>query len=482
MLEVNAHNHLKKYYQNNFALWPHNLTLTRLISRSLRRQDNTLIQLSTDSQNYWWPGLLIPLCLESNNIALILSEKQRLQIIDVELPKLKLSGLNLDYVEGIGLNSPGERLCLLSYKDLFLAYRKDDLQNIQLIFPQSEFLSSELRQSMSITITRNDWEDLINSYPSFKSSIINNHARLSRKLFSQVARHNSVIRIESREIEILHEIIQDVSPLPLPWKQVFEAANDEWVTWAQIDSQTLHWDWHFQPLTPLNILSDLWSENTLLMLTNSGENSFFLSELKVAKCSFSVELSLGNRCDQEPLPLFVPKRQPLPNTPSFYRHLLNQCRRLVFGRLRITIILIDDLQLRLQLTSELAGEFGYRVVHENTNTQTNGIICCSCDWWIMNHDKLPVPDQLVFAMIPFPTLEMPLIAARVELLKHQGKDWFREFLLPETLSILLKSIVMIRGKDVRVAILDGRMRYRSWGKIIFRTLEPWIILEHLLPY
>ena len=85
-------------------------------------------------------------------------------------------------------------------------------------------------------------------------------------------------------------------------------------------------------------------------------------------------------------------------------------------------------------------------------------------------------------MIPLPTLEAPLIAARVEMLKNEGRNWFQEFLLPETLVILLKSVAIIRGEDVRVAILDGRMRYRSWGKLIFDALEPWVTLERLLPY
>ena len=100
MLEVNSHEYLKKYYQNNLVLWPHNLTLTRLISRSLSRKDNTFIQLSSDSRNFWWPALLIPLCLNTNNIVLILSAKQRRQLFEVELPKLKASRLVFDYVEG----------------------------------------------------------------------------------------------------------------------------------------------------------------------------------------------------------------------------------------------------------------------------------------------------------------------------------------------------------------------------------------------
>ncbi len=482
MLEANSHNHLKKLHQKNLSLWPNSLTLTRLIARSLRRRDNTLIQLASDSQNYWWPSLLIPICLESNNIVLLLSAKLRRQIIEVELPHLRASGLNFDYVEGIRRTPPANKIWLLNHKHLCIAYENDSLRNCQLIIPEAEFLSGELTESMSIKITPKDWENLIKCYPGFESAILNIHERLSRRLFRQAACNDAAIRLDSSEIKLLREMLKDEPSFPIPWDRAFRAATNDWVHWAQLSHQELKWDWHFQPVTPLKTLSDLWSSQIHLMVTNSGKNDSFLSELKQAKCSFSVEVNLGKTLNQEPIPLFVPKKQPLPNTPSFYRYLLDQCRRLILGRRRITIILIDDLQLRLKLLSELVEEFGLRVVHETINSESNGIICCSCDWWIINQDQLPMPDQLIFAIIPFPTLESPLIAARAQTFKNQGRDWFREFLLPETLKILLRSIAIIRGKDVRVAILDGRMRYRSWGKSIFQTLEPWIPLERLLPY
>ena len=172
MLEVNSHKHLKKYYQKNLALWPHNLTLTRLISRSLSRKDNTFIQLSSDSRNFWWPGLLIPLCLHNNNIVLILSERQYRLLFEVELPKLSSSGLGFDYVEGIELIPSDEKIWVLRYQDLIFANEKDLLKNRQLIFPESEFISNELRESMSIKITPKDWENLIASHSHFELSLI----------------------------------------------------------------------------------------------------------------------------------------------------------------------------------------------------------------------------------------------------------------------------------------------------------------------
>jgi len=482
MLEVDSHKHLKKYYQNNVVLWPHNLTLTRLISRSLSRKDNTFIQITSDSRNSWWPGLLIPLCLHENNIILIVSEKQRRQLFEVELPKLRSSRLVFDYIEGIKLTPSDAKNWILSYQDLIFANEKGLLKNRQLIFPESEFMSNELRESMSIKITPKDWEQLIHSHSSFETSIIEVHQRLSRRLFSQSATTDGLIRIDNRERLALKELLKNDLPSAMPWVRAFNTVNNEWVTWAKLYNQTFSWDWHIQPLVPLQTLAGLFSENTLLLLTNSGKSDSLFADFNSKKISFNVKANLGNTLDQEPISLFVPQRQPLPNTAHFYRHIIRQCQRLILGRIHTTIILVDDLQLRLQITSELAGEFGLRVVHETTNVGTNGIICCSCNWWILNQYKLPIPDQLIFPVIPLPTLESPWVAARVEMLKNQGRNWFREFLLPETLAILLKSVAFIRGEDVRVAILDGRMRYRSWGKSIFETLEPWVNLEHLLPY
>ena len=482
MLEVNSHKHLKKYYQNNLALWPHNLTLARLISRSLRRKDNTFIKLSSDSKNFWWPGLLIPLCLHNNNLVLILSDRQHRLLFESELPKLISSGLGFDYVEGIDLIPSDQKIWVLRYQDLTSANEKGLLKNRQLIFPESEFISGELRESMSIKITSKDWENLIASHSRFEATIIEVHERLSQRLFCQLGSSEAIIRIDYKELLILKEILRDDLPVAMPWKRALNVVNNEWVTWAKLDNRKLSWDWYIQPLIPFQILSGLQSKNTLLILDTSGQSDSLLLNSYRNQLTFDVKINLGNNFDQEPTPLFVPKRQPLPNTSQFYRHIIRQCQRLILGRSHPTIILVDDLRLRLQIASELAGEFGLRVVHETTEIETNGIICCSCDWWIINQYNLPIPDQLIFPVIPLPTVESPWVAARVEMLKYQGRDWFREFLFPETITTLIKSLAIIRGEDVRVAILDGRMHYRSWGQQIFKALEPWVALERLLPY
>ena len=182
------------------------------------------------------------------------------------------------------------------------------------------------------------------------------------------------------------------------------------------------------------------------------------------------------------LPLYAPLRQPLPNSPCYGEHLLEQSRRLVLGQAGLSVVLIDDDALRLGLASGLAAEFGSRVVQENTAPESNGVLCCRWSWWLAHQNRLPLPDQLIVALLPIASLEDPLTAAQVQHLRRQGRDWFRERLLPDGITRLQLAVSGLRRSGGRLAILDGRLRGRSWGQSLLGALEPWLSLTRLLPY
>ncbi|MEX1325028.1 MAG: helicase, partial [Synechococcaceae cyanobacterium] len=144
--------------------------------------------------------------------------------------------------------------------------------------------------------------------------------------------------------------------------------------------------------------------------------------------------------------------------------------------------LIDDRALRLALTSALAAEFGSRVVHESTAPESNGVLCCRWSWWLEQQQRLPLPCQIVVALLPIASLEDPLTAAQVQTLRRQGRDWFRERLLPDGLTRLQLAVAGVRRAGGRLAILDGRLRGRSWGRQVLAALDPWLKLSRLLPH
>ena len=55
MLEAQAHSNLKTLLRQDESNWPHHLTLSRLVGRSLRRGDRTLLRLPPPGER-WWLG------------------------------------------------------------------------------------------------------------------------------------------------------------------------------------------------------------------------------------------------------------------------------------------------------------------------------------------------------------------------------------------------------------------------------------------
>ena len=133
MIEVYAHNYLKNLLKKDSLLWPHNLTLSRLVARSLRRRDKSIFDLQGVNHNDYWFGVLIPLCLNSSGAALVVTPLLKQRLFQVEIPKLKDEGLDLVVWEGD--NPPSDdKLWVLSYEDFLNAYDQNFLGAKQFIF------------------------------------------------------------------------------------------------------------------------------------------------------------------------------------------------------------------------------------------------------------------------------------------------------------------------------------------------------------
>ncbi len=475
MIEVYAHNYLKKLLKKDSFIWPHNLTLSRLIARSLRRRDKSLIGLQLNDSYDFWPGVLIPLCFNIKDVVLIISSTQKRRLFEIEIPKLKDEGLNFSVWEG---REPpvNDHIWLLDYKDFVNAYRKQYLFSKQLIIPEGDLFSRELRDVLSFEICSSNWDSLRRAYPSLSSALISLHEQLSQKLFSHSIRADSVVKMDPRDIVEIRDLLGLIAHLPKPWNIFMQATSSEWASWAQLDHKLLDWSWHLQPLEPVETLRQLFIDNPFVIL-----NSPFQTDFHSLDALINVNVTIGGPIHQEPINLFVPLRQPLPNTECFAEHLLDQSRRLILGRKGVTILVLDDYLLLRKLTTELAAEFGTRVVLESTAPDSNGVICCNSHWWISSSEKLPPPEQLIIALLPISSLESPVTAARVEAFKQKGLDWFRDLLLRDLLAFMPRLVLPVRKNLGRVAILDGRMRSRVWGKKVFEVLEPWLPLDRLLP-
>ena len=478
MLEAHVHQQLKRLlHQDGRPLWGHHLSLSRLVARSLRRRDVTLIAIAPGSEPGWRLSALLPCCLAGEAIALVVSQPlhQRLQL--VELPRLRRAGIAPSLWEGD--NCPQDiPLWLLRPAELLQAHQTGQLQGRQLVVLDSDQLEKDLQTAMGVTLETRDWDRLQQARPALALAVASCFDQLSQQVFAHPANPLGRVPISEAAEAPLRQLLEDHGPMPDPWRRWLQARGP-WASWAEVDYRLLRWRWRRQPLAPLQLLQPLLNARGMVLCGSPGPGRALEDSLKGRPM---VRVNLGDPPLQDPLPLYAPRRQPLPNAPVFPRHLLEQCCRLVLARSGLTAVLLDDMPLRQALASGLAAEFGSRVVHECLTPADNSVLCASWGWWQEHHHQLPLPRQLVIGSLPLLSLEDPVTAARVRHWRRQGRDWFQELLLPDAMATMQQVVACLRGQQgTRLAVLDGRIHCRSWGQQVLDQLQPWVALSRLLP-
>ena len=480
MQEAQAHHKLKQLLSSRAGSgWPHGLTLTRLVARSLRRCDHSLFPIREGQRSDWMLSLLLPAVLSEAPVALVASEPLQRRLLQQELPLLRSAGLVRPLWQGT--TPPGSPcLWMLSPGELVQVWQSHQLDEHQLLCAEAEQLEELLGDGQAIRIEPEHWDQLSASQPHLRESLVQLHERLSRQLLNRPLARQPKLAISREQEAPLRLLLQGRTDLPGPWQRWLDCGDQSWTSWAIPDAEQLRWSLVRQPLQPLQSLHGVLEQRGAVLAGCWAPEGVRLDALGLNN---PVVISLGDTQREEALPLFAPRQQPFPNSSEYAGHLLDQCRRLVLGQGGLSIVVIDDNPLRQWLTSALAAEFGRRVDHEQTAPEGNGVIVCRWQWWLQHHEQLPVPCQLVVGSLPIASLEDPLTAARVEALRRAGRDWFREWLLPDACDRLQRSVAPLRGQQPqpRLAILDGRLRSRSWGQQLLSALEPWERLEQLRP-
>ncbi|QVL52510.1 MAG: helicase [Cyanobium sp. M30B3] len=480
MLEARAHHQLKALLrQEGGERWPHHLSLSRLVARSLHRGDQTLVRLVPGSDPSWLISLLVPLALSEAPLALVVSDPLRQRLLQVELPRLQAAGhgLALPCLEG---DEPGRaRVWLLNHRQLLKAWQQGLLDSRQVVIPEAELLDPLLREALEIRLAPEHWDQLRRAHPQAESSLLDLHSRLNRLVLGHPRTADGLVPLAADAEAPLRQLLALLGDLPDPWSRWLRHGDASWTSWARRDPQLLQWSLHRQPLDPLAAVPGLLLQRGAVLVGQLGAE---WSPRGLLGREADVVVDLGDPPLADPLPLYAPLRQPLPNSPCYGEHLLEQSRRLVLGQAGLSVVLVDDDALRLALASGLAAEFGSRVVQEHTAPESNGVVCCRWNWWLAHQNRLPLPDQLIVALLPIASLEDPLTAAQVQHLRLQGRDWFRERLLPDGITRLQLAVAGLRRRGGRLAILDGRLRGRSWGQAVLAALEPWLNLTRLLPH
>ena len=168
----------------------------------------------------------------------------------------------------------------------------------------------------------------------------------------------------------------------------------------------------------------------------------------------------------------IPQRQMLPNNPLFLELIIKQCIQLFLSHKEFTVILSNSNDLKISLATQLASRYGNLVSLETFPKNKHSILVASYDWWIKNQFSFQSPDLMIIPLLPIPDITDPINEKTISYHFQNSKDWFRDFLLPETINILDKAVLPLRKNAGQLVILDGRVSNRQWGKELLNKIQP----------
>lgn len=484
MIEAEVHEQLKAFLRAQRQLtWPHHLSLARLVARALRLGRHTLVQISPGSDSHYRLSWLMPLLLWPEPVTLVASPELQQRLLHVELPRLR-QWLTWDKPLLVQNNPPPP-----VFQGLWLTTVQDWLQagpgqRQTVVFAEADSLESSIRQSFTQTLGPEDWQSLRLACPNYVEQIRDAQVGLTQQLFQHPANPFDAFLLEAPSQRLLQDLLNTLPTLPSAWQPFRTEADSNDGLWADLLRPQGQFRLHCSPKRLASVLSPYWSSGTLVLIgealdANSQAEGF---RYRLGLPEALTCISFGPDRQREAINLYTPPAQLLPNTPAFLTGLMTELRRLLSLQATVpgvAVVLVEDMPLKQQVSTQLAAEFGSRVRLEQTGLEENGILVSSFDYWLQHQAALPSPQLLVIATLPFPPLEDPQVALQVAQFKQNRQDWFRLYLLPEAIGRLQRAIAPLRAQQGLLCIVDGRLLRRSYGTQFLQAIDPCNHLRYL---
>ncbi|MFS8854585.1 hypothetical protein NW851_08160 [Synechococcus sp. H55.7] len=501
MIEVEVHQQLRQLLrQSPEAVWPHQLTMARMVARGLRLGRSTLIQVPAGGQHrlsYLLPALMWPdatlLCAPAPVQAQILGEEipWLQQTLQLHKPVLQKDRWPEPDFRGLLLVDPLDWLQARLRKDT-----SEVPTGIPLILDGAEDLEDWAYQALTVTLEASHWQQLRQIFPAEAEQLsqaqVNLALRLLRRPLCRCLLHaDEQVHLDAA----LSLLVGYPGWLPDPWDQIRRRLRDpvsSWIWWAETDRETGRLTLHHSPTALHDRLAPIWATQPVVII---GE----ALDLDRQAATYRQRLGLPDltplrfasgeswsRSGEAELCLYLP-RLPLPNNPLFRDHLLQELKKLIPQTQGFVAVLVSDRPLQAQVGAALAAEFGSRVRVNSLSPGERGILVCDWLHWLHHKASLPCPELLAIVTLPFPSVEDPRVAGRVHHLQRTQQDWFRQYLLPVAAAQLQRAVAPLRqnlhaGQDSSsptrwVAILDSRIITRSYGVSLLNALGPTLRVE-----
>ena len=262
----------------------------------------------------------------------------------------------------------------------------------------------------------------------------------------------------------------------------FFSGGENYVRWIELEDQT-----KIIKTTPLHcnrLLGEILNEKcrsatlTSATLTIGDDFDFIKNKTGVGddSCSLALETPFDYRSQAE---FVLLEDGPFPGkTRNFYDYLESSIRAICRHHSGRSLILFNSFRTLNELKRRCRGEFGFPLlVHGEDEGRSkllekmvripDSVLFGTGTFW----EGVDVPGEnlqaVVITRLPFPVPDDPLVEARSAELKEEGKNPFRELMLPEAVLKFRQGL----GRLIRTATdrgkiycLDSRCYSRSYGK------------------
>lgn len=272
------------------------------------------------------------------------------------------------------------------------------------------------------------------------------------------------------------------------WEYFAREAADvgDRVNWVELDRSRGYFELKSAPLQIGKVMDELlWAKRPAILtsatLAVDADFNYFRTQLGLPD---PLELALPSPFDYErQATLYIPRFLPEPNHPGFAEDSRAAIRTILdYSQGRAFVLFTSHRAMRaayrqlahtLPFPCKQQGEMPRSALLDWFRTTDRSVLFATASFW----EGVDVPGDALSCVIidrlPFSVPDDPVIQARVEKLKAQGKDWFREFTLPEAIIRLKQGFGrLIRTGTDRglVAILDNRLITKAYGATILKAL------------
>ncbi len=481
MLEILSHQYLKNFLRDQSIKWEHVYSFGRITSKCIANDSTYLINSEIFSSNEWLPPILISLFLKEEDSIFILPIEKIQFIRQFYIDSLKNLGFNFIFKNN-QLIFANHLVRLITIQDLLNDPNFLNLRNYRIVFSGIEDIKEDLTNHFRISLLKKDWTKNFKEFELINQRFIKVYDSLKKKFFMRKVLGNNYVNLDEKEISFISNFFHENSFFSDKFLSINKALSQGWACWVKLNDANLDWNLYLQPIDELSQIKELILNNKFVFLSALRKDNFFQMYLKKHSLDIDLVINFKSNYEEKKISLYVPPNQFLPNNPLFTNSILDKCKKLILFRKGLTLVLSDSIDLKIYLATELASNYGKRVLLETIPCGKNKILCSSFDWWIMNSYLIQIPEQIIIPLLPIPNMTEPINAIKVSHKKKLSQDWFRDFLLPEARMKLERSVSPLRKNSGKLIILDGRVNKRNWGRLLLQNIQPSKQINYMLPF